>query len=88
MAQTKQSYSKSTTIGNLYAGDKAASIKIQTKGKPKKTIQPVIYVPGIFASRIQDAKTGKTLWDPDDFKSMKKSLINGLLGSIIGSNVT
>ena len=88
MAQAKQSYSRSTTIGNLYAGDNAASIKIQTKGKPKKTIQPVIYVPGIFASRIQDAKTGKTLWDPDDFKSMKKSLINGLLGSIIGSNVT
>lgn len=88
MAQAKPNYSKSATIGNLYAGNNAASVKIKTKGKPKKTILPVIYVPGIFASRIKNAENGDTLWDPDDLKSMKKSFTNGIVGSIIGSDVT
>ena len=87
MAQAKQNYSKSVTIGTLYAGSTTATIKIKTRGKPKKTILPVIYVPGVFASRIQNAESGDTLWDPDDLDSMKKSFINGILGSVIGSDV-
>jgi len=88
MAEAKPKYSKSATIGNLYAGGTLATVKIKTKGKPKKTILPVIYVPGIFASRIKNASSGETIWDPDDLDSMKNSFINGIIGSIIGSDVT
>jgi len=83
----KQNYSKSTTIGKLYSGGTTASIKIKTKGRPKKTILPVIYVPGVFASRIKKS-TGESLWDPDDIDSMKEAYLNGLFKSVIGVDVS
>ncbi len=83
----KQNYSKSTTIGKLYSGGTTATIKIKTKGRPKKTILPVIYVPGVFASRIKKS-TGESLWDPDDIDSMKEAYLNGLFKSVIGVDVS
>ena len=86
MANAKPNYSKSNTIGKLYSGSKPACLKIKTKGKPKKTILPVIYTPGIFASRIQKSN-GESLWDPDDTKSMKSAFLNGLVSSVLGIDV-
>lgn len=83
----KPSYKLSSCECVFNKGGKNASLKLNTKSKNKKTVLPVIYIPGIFASRLQSEDGKTTIWDPDDVASMKLHLINGVVKSVLGIDV-
>ena len=77
----------------LNKGCSTARITIKVQRQNIKTILPVIYVPGIFGSRLEKNELGdgetelKAIWDPDDSKLMLKNFVNGFVGSAVGSDV-
>lgn len=53
---------------------------------PKKTVIPVIYVPGIFGSRLNNitgGDLGTYTWDPDDKSGIVKAYAKSLLSAFI-----
>lgn|GEM_PF-3636603 len=53
---------------------------------PKKTVIPVIYVPGIFGSRLDNlagGDLGSYTWDPDDKSAITKAYAKSLLSAVM-----
>lgn len=74
---------RQTTNGYLHPGTGAAQLTLKVKTPPPKTVIPVIYVPGIFGSRLEQVGGGY-LWDPDELKPLTKQYTKGPFGAFFG----
>lgn len=74
---------RQTTSGDIQPAATVAQLALTVKSPPPKTVIPVIYVPGIFGSRLEKT-SGDYLWDPDELKPLTKQYTKGPFGAFFG----
>jgi len=79
-ASNNSKYVSSSAI-KIHKGIRKVSLKIKTTGVKKKMIIPVIFIPGIFASRLE-SNGNDYLWDPDNLSGLMKYYTQGYVTSM------